>query len=124
MISRETVVVLGSGTLGTALAVALGSTGSFDRWTGLGAFVYLGLFWYAIPQVALAASDDELSGLRVRLIPVILFFLAIAVTISPLASGRELLGIWGIVAVALAVLVGSAFRRGYQEATQGEDGSR
>jgi hypothetical protein len=118
MISRETIAVGVSGGVGTALMIGLELTVSFGEWTGLAAFVYLGLFWYAIPQLVLAVSDDELSGLRVRLIPVILFFLAIAVTLSPLASGQELLGIWGIVGVALSLLVGSAFRRGYRDATQ------
>lgn len=127
MVSREAVTVLVSGLVGTGLAVGVSSVGGFDAWTGLFSFIYLGLFWYAIPQLYLSVTDDgEISGLRVRLIPVVLFFLAIAVTLSPLASGQELLSIWGVVGVALALLIGSAFRRGYQEATQetGEDERR
>ncbi|MXR51978.1 hypothetical protein GRX03_10250 [Halovenus sp. WSH3] len=120
MVSRETIVVLVSGGVGTALAVGIESAGLLGGWTGLLAFIYLGGFWYALPQLALATtSGDGLSTLRVRLIPVILFFLAIAITLSPLASGRELLGIWGIVAVAIGALVGSAFVRGYREGAGG-----
>lgn len=119
MISRETLAVLLSGGVGTALAVGIDYAGVLGEWMGLLAFVYLGLFWYAIPQLYLAvAGGDGLSALRVRLVPVILFLLAVAITLSPLASGRELLGIWGIVAVAIAALVGSAFRQGYREATE------
>lgn len=119
MVSRETLAVLLSGSVGTALAVGLDAAGVFSDWTGLLAFIYLGLFWYAMPQLYLAvAGGDGLSTLRVRLVPVILFLLAVAISISGLATGRELFGIWGIVAVAVAALVGSAFLRGYREATE------
>lgn len=122
MVSRETLAVLISGGVGTALAVSLESAGVLSEWTGLLTFVYLGLFWYAMPQLYLAvAGGDGLSALRVRLIPVILFLLALAISVSSLATGRELFGIWGIVAVAVGVLVGSAFRRGYREATAAAD---
>lgn len=118
MVSRETVAVGVSGGIGTALATGIEFAAGFGEWTGLASFVYLGLFWYALPQLYLSAVDDGLSVLRVRLIPVILFLLAIVVSLSPLASGRELLAIWGIVAVAVALLFASAFRSGYQEAMQ------
>ena len=118
MISRETIAIGVSGGVGTLLLGSLEYTVGFDEWTGLATFVYLGLFWYAFPQLYLSATKDGLSVVRVRLIPVILFLLAILMSISPLASGRELLGIWGIVGVAVAILFGSAFRSGYQEAME------
>ena len=120
MVSRETIAVGVSGGVGTALAAGIELTAGFGEWTGLASFVYLGLFWYALPQLYLSVADDGLSVLRVRLIPVILFLLAIVVSISPLASGRELLAIWGIVGVAVALLFASAFRSGYQEAMADE----
>ena len=124
MVSRETLAVLLSGGVGTALAVGIDYAGVLGDWTGLLAFVYLGLFWYAMPQLYLAvAGGDGLSALRVRLIPVILFLLAVAVSISGLATGRELLGVWGIVTVAIGALVGSAFQRGYREAARDDEGS-
>lgn len=122
MVSRETLAVLLSGGIGTALAIGIDYAGLLDDWTGLLTFVFLGGFWYAIPQLYLAvAGGDGLSTLRVRLIPVILFLLALATTISGLASGRELLVIWGVVAVAVGALVGSGFWRGYREATREDE---
>ena len=118
MVTRETIAVGVSGSVGTVLMVGVELTVGFGEWTGLASFVYLGLFWYALPQLYLSVTDDGLSVLRVRLIPVILFLLAIVVSISPLASGRELLGIWGIVGVAVALLFASAFRSGYREALE------
>ena len=118
MVTRETIAVGVSGGVGTVLMVGIELTVGFGEWTGLASFVYLGLFWYALPQLYLSVTDDGLSVLRVRLIPVILFLLAIVVSISPLASGRELLGIWGIVGVAVALLFASAFRSGYREALE------
>jgi len=124
MVSRETIVIGVSGGLGSLLVGGMESAVGFGEWTGLATFIYLGLFWYAFPQLYLSATDDGLSVIRVRLIPVILFLLAIVVSISPLASGRELLGIWGIVGVAVAILFVSAFRSGYREAVQstGDEG--
>ncbi|MFT4947376.1 MAG: hypothetical protein ACI8TL_001618 [Natronomonas sp.] len=119
MVSRETLAVLISGATGTALAVGVEYAGVLGNWTGLLTFVYLGLFWYAIPQLSLAvAGGDGLSALRVRLIPVVLFLLAVAISIAGLATGRELLGVWGIVAVAIGLVAGSAFWRGYRETAQ------
>ena len=119
MVPRQTLAVLLSGGVRTALAIRIDATATVTGWTGLLTFVYLGVFWYALPQLYLAvAGGDGLSALRVRLIPVILFFLALAISISGLATGRELLAIWGIVAVAIGALVGSAFWRGYREATE------
>lgn len=118
MVSRETIAIGVSGGVGTLLVGGIESTVGFGEWMGLATFVYLGLFWYAFPQLYLSATNDGLSVLRIRLIPVILFLLAIVVSISSLASGRELLGIWGIVGVAVAILFVSAFRSGYQEAME------
>jgi len=119
MISRETIAVLLSGLVGTVLAVAVDAAGGFGDWTGLFAFLYLGLFWYVIPQLYLGLAGDDLSGLRLRLIPVILCLLAVAVSLSGLTSGRELLIVWAIVAVAVGTLFATAFWRGYREAAAG-----
>ena len=81
MVSCETIAVLLSGLVGTLLAVAVDAAGGFDDWTGLFAFLYLGLFWYVIPQLYLGLAGDDLSGLRLRLIPVILCLLAVAVSL-------------------------------------------
>jgi hypothetical protein len=118
MVTRETIAVGVSGGVGTVLMVGLELTVGFGEWLGLASFVYLGLFWYALPQLYLSVADDGLSVLRIRLIPVILFLLAVAVSISPLASGRELLAIWAIVAVAVGLLFASAFRSGYRDAME------
>jgi len=61
MLSRENQVIATSILVGTVLIAAVVLTGLFDEWQAALSFILFGLFWYAISQLSLALTVDDVT---------------------------------------------------------------
>ncbi len=90
------------------------------QWGFVVAFVLLALFGAVIPQVYLLRTDHSISSAS-RMGVVTLVLLVLAAGFSGEVTGTELTVIWGLVGVAIALILTTEVREGYRQAASGEE---
>ncbi|RQG97677.1 hypothetical protein [Natrarchaeobius chitinivorans] len=112
MVSRENRVLIGSLLLVWLVVTVIGLTGIGAESSVL-AFVILAGIGIVLPQLYLAATDDDVPGRqRVRIAAVLA--LVIAMLGFPAATSSERLIIAGLVAALLLAVTGYEFAAGYR----------
>lgn len=112
MPSRENYALSSLVLAGFTVLVVAELQGVLTGWATFAGFLLVAVIGFALPQWYYAVTrDDHLSQLRLRLIPVVLLIFGAGV--SGIASRWELVGIWSVVGLSLALLVAYELRSGY-----------